>query len=564
MSRKEELLELLKEKLKADFLAEDFSTEDRCLFIDLKKESLVEAAKILMSQGARYQAGVGYDARKSGRGLALVHTFAFDSDSLLVAIRAFTPEDHPEFESLTPLIPGAGWSEREYIDLLGLHFNNHPNPKRLVLSDDWPEGIYPLRQDVPYDLMPPSAEEVAFRLDEAPPGSSIIPFGPFHACLHEPAHFAVYVDGEEIKGCEYRGFMVHRGIEKLAATELIYSEIPFVAERICGICGSVHSVNYAQAVESAAGLKIPRRAEFIRTIMLEIERLHSHLMWLGVAGHLIGFDTVFMQAWRIREKIMWLAEGLTGNRKTYGMVIIGGVRRDIDREKASQVKKTLAEVEKDLLALDKAIIKDRAIHRRTKGVGFLSKEKAVEWSLVGPVARARGLAIDARKDHPYAAYDEMKFEVAVAESGDVWGTLVVRIKEIYEAIKIINQCLEKLASIPENSPLAVELDSPVPAGRQALSVVEAPRGEAVHYLLTGDDNRPERWRVRAPTYPNLQAVPDMLLNNRLADFPIIVGSIDPCISCTDRIAVIDRHSAEAKMLSRQELEKLSREMRSKT
>ncbi|NMC65657.1 MAG: hypothetical protein GYA53_05900, partial [Acidobacteria bacterium] len=144
MSRKEELLSRLKEKLQADFLAEDFSTEDRCLFIDLKKESLIEAAKILMSQGARYQAGVGYDARKSGRGLALVHTFAFDTDSLLVAIRAFTPEDNPEFDSLTPLIPGAGWSEREYIDLLGLHFNNHPNPKRLVLSDDWPQGIYPL------------------------------------------------------------------------------------------------------------------------------------------------------------------------------------------------------------------------------------------------------------------------------------------------------------------------------------------------------------------------------------------------------------------------------------
>ncbi|HRD02791.1 MAG TPA: NADH-quinone oxidoreductase subunit C [Candidatus Saccharicenans sp.] len=563
MSRKEELLNWLKEKLKGDLLAEDVSRE-KCLFIDIKKEALIETAQLLLSRGARYQVGVGYDARKSGQGLAMVHTFAFDSDALLVAIRAYTPEDKPEFDSLTPTLPGAGWSEREYIDLLGLHFNNHPNPKRLILSDDWPEGIYPLRQEVPYDLMPPAAEDVAFRLDEAPPGSSIIPFGPFHACLHEPAHFAVYVDGEEIKGCEYRGFMVHRGIEKLAATELTYSEIPFVAERICGICGSVHSVNYAQAVESAAELKISRRAEFIRTVMLEIERLHSHLLWLGVAGHLIGFDTVFMQAWRIREKIMWLAESLTGNRKTYGIVIIGGVRRDINREKAGQIKKILGEVEKDMLALEKAIVKDKAIHRRTRDVGYLSKEKAIEWSLVGPVARARGLAIDARKDHPYAAYDEVKFDVQVADSCDVWGTLVVRVKEVYEAISIINQCLEKLALIPENSPLAVELEGPIPAGRQGLSVVEAPRGEVVHYLLTGDDNRPERWRVRAPTYPNLQAVPDMLLNNRLADFPIIVGSIDPCFSCTDRVVVIDRKSASGKILSQQELENLSRKMRSKS
>lgn len=563
MSRKDELLNLLKDELKGNFLAAS-SLEENRLFIDIKKEALVETANQLMKEGARYQMGVGYEARKNGRGLAMVHTFAFDADSLLVAIRALTTEDEPEFDSLTPFIPGAGWSEREYIDLLGLHFKNHPNPKRLVLSDDWPEGIYPLRQDVPYDLMPPSAEEVAFRLDEAPPGSSIIPFGPFHACLHEPAHFAVYVDGEEIKGCEYRGFMVHRGIEKLAATELTYNEIPFVAERICGICGSVHSVNYAQAVEAASGLKIPRRAEFIRTIMLEIERLHSHLMWLGVAGHLIGFDTVFMQAWRIREKIMWLAESLTGNRKTYGLVIVGGVRRDIDLTKAELIKKTLAEVEKDVQTLEKAIIKDKSIHRRTKGVGYLSREKAKEWNLVGPVARARGLDIDARRDHPYAAYDDVKFEVVVADSGDVWGTLVVRIKEIYEAIRIIQQCLGKLASELQGSPLAIEIEDPIPAGQQGLSVVEAPRGEAVHYVLTGDDNRPERWRVRAPTYPNLQAVPDMLLNNKLADFPIIVGSIDPCISCTDRVAVIDRKTAAGRILSRQELEKLSRDMRSKT
>ncbi len=185
-------------------------------------------------------------------------------------------------------------------------FTGHPKPKRLILADDWPAGIYPLRKEVPYNLEPPAAEDVAYRLDEAPPGTTIVPIGPFHASLHEPEHFAVYVDGETIKGCDYRGFMTHRGIEKLCQTQVSYNEVPFVAERICGICGSVHAVCYAQAVEAAADLRISRRAEYIRTIMLEIERLHSHLLWLGIAGHLIGFDTVFMQAWRVREKIMWL------------------------------------------------------------------------------------------------------------------------------------------------------------------------------------------------------------------------------------------------------------------
>jgi len=560
MSKKEFLIGLLKNKLGSDFLAEEPASPNR-LFVDVKREALVAAVKLLLEQGGRYQVGVGYDARKSGQGFALLHTFAFDRDALLVAVRTFAPEDNPEFDSITPIMPGAGWSERENRDLLGLNFKGHPNPKRLVLADDWPEGIYPLRKDVPHDLMPPSAEEVAFRLDQAPAGTSVVPFGPFHSSLHEPAHFSVYVDGEDIKGCEYRGFMTHRGIEKLGQTELTYNDVPFVAERICGICGSVHSTNYAQAVEAAAGLKISRRAEFIRVVMLELERLHSHLLWLGVAGHLIGFDTVFMQAWRIREKIMWLAESLTGNRKTYGMIIIGGVRRNITPEKAEEIRKVLQEVEKETMALEKAIVKDKTIHKRTKGVGYLSKEETVKWNLVGPVARARGLDLDVRRDHPYAAYDEIEFDVPVTDSGDVWGTLVVRLKEIYEAVKIIRQCLDKLAQLPETETLAVELEASIPPGKQGLSVVEAPRGEAVHYVLTGEENRPERWRVRAPTYPNLQAVPQMLLNNKLADFPIIVGSIDPCISCTDRVMLVELREKRARIISRQELEKMSRQVR---
>jgi Ni,Fe-hydrogenase III large subunit len=160
--------------------------------------------------------------------------------------------------------------------------------------------IYPLRKEVPYNLVPPSAEDVAYQLDECPEGCSVIPVGPFHTALHEPEHFAVYVDGETIKGCDYRGFMTHRGIEKLCESQVSYNEIPFIAERICGICGSVHATAYSQAVEMAGGIPVPERAKYIRSLLLEIERLHSHLLWLGVAGHLIGFDTVFMQSWRVR------------------------------------------------------------------------------------------------------------------------------------------------------------------------------------------------------------------------------------------------------------------------
>jgi Ni,Fe-hydrogenase III large subunit len=352
--------------------------------------------------------------------------------------------------------------------------------------------------------------------------------------------------------------MVHRGVEKLAQTQITYNEIPFLAERICGICGSVHAATYSQSVEIAAGIKISKRAEYIRTIMLEIERIHSHLLWLGVAGHLIGFDTVFMQSWRVREPIMWLGERLTGNRKTYGMIVVGGVRRDISPEMKDDIRGVIKKIEEELLVIKNAIIGDTAIHRRTKDVGRISTEDAVRWSLVGPVARARGVDIDVRRDYPYAAYPDMKFDVPVFNTNDVWATVLVRVLETFESISIIRQALDRL---PDDGPLQTVLEDPIEPGRHGMSAVEAPRGEVTHYLITGEENRPERWRVRAPTYPNLQGVPSMLLNNQLADVPIIIGSIDPCFSCTERVTVVDMGKGTARVVTQAELESLSRTKR---
>ncbi|MBM3788803.1 MAG: Fe-S-binding domain-containing protein [Acidobacteria bacterium] len=524
------------------------------LFLDADRRLVREISKRLVALGGRYQVSIGCDDTSRNGSLGLIHTFAFDGHGLVVALRTSAPADDPVVRSITPDIPGAGWSEREFMDLLGLRFEGHPKPKRLVLADDWPPDIHPLRKDVPYNLVPPSAEDAAYQFDAAPEGTTTIPVGPFHTSLHEPAHFAVYVDGETIKGCDYRGFMTHRGIEKLCQTQVGYNEIPFIAERICGICGSVHATAYAQAVEEAVGLRIPRRAEYIRTVMLEIERLHSHLLWLGVAMHLIGFETLFMHSWRVREHIMWLSERITGNRKTYGMVVVGGVRRDITPELRQDIEVVLDKVEAETRGIHRAVIGDTAIHRRTRGVGRISAEEAVAWGLVGPVARARGVDIDVRRDHPYAAYDDLRFDVPIADSGDVWGTVHVRFLEIFESTRIIRQAVAQMPA----GPLLTEPDAALPPWKHGLSLVEAPRGESVHYVITGEDNRPERWRVRAPTYSNLQAVPRMLLNNQFADFPIILGSIDPCFSCTDRVVVIDLKSGTERIVRRHELEALAK------
>ena len=550
MPRIEEVTQQLSNKFKDGITAIDQPGATQ-FFADIKKEKVKDICNEIIKMGGRYLVSIGYDNIARDQTLGMIHTFAFDRDNIFCGIRTSVPEQNPVMDSITPDIPNAGWSEREYIDHLGMKFSGHPKPKRLILSDDWPEGLYPLRKSVPWNIQPPSAEGVAYQLDECPEGCTVVPVGPYHPTLHEPAHFALYVDGETIKGCDYRGFMVHRGIEKLCQTQLTYNEIPFVAERICGICGSVHATSYAQSVETAGNIKISRRAEYIRTIMLEIERVHSHLLWLGVAGHLIGFNTVFMHSWRVREPVMWLGERMTGNRKTYGMIVVGGVRRDITPEIKQDIRNVMKKIEEELIVIKNAIVGDTSIHKRTKNVGRITKEDAIKWSLVGPVARARGVDIDVRRDHPYAAYDDMQFSVPVVDTCDVWGTVLVRVLETFESIHIIRQALDKM---PDDGPILTELAEPIAPFKHAIAGVEAPRGEVVHYIITGEENRPERWRVRAPTYPNLQGVPLMLLNNELADAPIIIGSIDPCFSCTDRVQVVDIRSGGVKVLSKAELE----------
>lgn len=509
---------------------------------------------LLHGCGARFLVSVGSDRREAEESFAVVHLFSLDSEHVFVALECAVPPDDPHIPSVTDLIPGAGWSEREFRDVVGVVPDGHPDPRRLLLPDDWPEGLHPLRRDVPYDVRPAPVEGVAPRLVDPPPGATVLPIGPFFPVLEEPAYFRLFVEGETVVGCDYRGFYNHRAVEKLGDTVLTYNEIPYLAERICGICGFIHSTCYCQAVEKAAGIEVPPRARYVRTVMLELERIHSHLLWLGIAGHILGFDTVLMQAWRVREPVMWLAEEISGNRKTYGMNTVGGLRRDITEEQRRKVLELLVEVEREAVALRRALVADTTVHLRTQDVGRLTAEVARSMCVVGPPARASGVGIDARVDHPYAAYDEVVPQVVTDPGGDTWARVVVRVGELFDSIRLVREGLTRL---PGGAVLA-EVSSEIPAGRTGISVVEAPRGEAVHYVLTGDDNRPFRWRVRAPTYPNLQALPAMVAGAAIADVPITLGSLDPCFSCTERVEAVDVRSGQVRTWSRRELEALAR------
>ena len=529
---------------------------DRRLFLFVDPLDVKRVCRhIFRELDARYVISIGVDDRPFSGKFLVAHDFAFDKDHLLCSVLTYLPPDNPRIDSISDVVPAANWAEREIRDLIGVEPVGHPYPKRLVLPDGWPDGVHPLRRDFAWNEVPENFDpDGEFKFEEPPEGCTVVPFGPFHPTLDEPAHFRLYVEGEMVRGCEYRGFMVHRGIEKLAESVLSYNDIPILAERICGICGCVHSVAYVQAVEAAAALKVPPRAEYVRTIMLEIERLHSHLLWVGLACHIVGFDTLFMQSFRIREPIMWIAEKISGNRKTYALCVVGGVRCDITYDTRTELRQVLDKLEIEWTEVVAAVSKDKNIQKRTRGIGIADQALVKNAGVVGPVARAAGVDIDCRLDHPYAAYDRVDFDVITADGCDVWSRVLVRMQEVFQSISIIRQCLEKMP----DGPIDLKIEDELPAGRMGLSSVEAPRGESHHFVITGENNRPRRWRVRAPTYQNLQAVPMMIKDQQIADMTISLGSIDPCFSCTDRLETIDLGSGKVKIWSQKELLNLTR------
>ena len=304
----------------------------------------------------------------------------------------------------------------------------------------------------------------------------------------------------------------------------------------------------------AGEIQVPKRAEFIRVILLELERIHSHLLWLGIAGHIIGFDTVLMQAWRVREPVMWLCEKITGNRKLLGMNLVGGVRRDVSKSIHEECQQVLQKVERETQAIINAVIDDTTLKMRCENVGILKHSDVIAYSLLGPTARASGVAWDIRADHPYAAYPEVGCNVIVETGEDIWSRVLVRLKETLESVREVRDAL----SMMPDGPIMADIRQPIPPGKIGLSSVEAPRGETHHFVITGEDNRPYRWKARAPTFQNLQGIPVMIAGETVADVPIGLGSIDPCFSCTERLETVDIKSGKIKVYSKSELFALSR------
>jgi len=380
---------------------------------------------------------------------------------------------------------------------------------------------------------------------------TVIPIGPYHPLQEEPEFFQLHVEGEKVVDLDIVIGYNHRGIEKISESKH-FDQVTFLIERICGICSTSHPFAYVNALEDLAKVEVPERALYIRTVIAEFERIHSHLLWLGLAGHFIGYNTVWMWAWKYREPVLEIMEKITGNRNHYAMFKPGGVRRDIEDEDIPEIIKMADDLLPPLDMFKGAVIDDPVIGARLKGVGVLSKEDIRNFGALGPTARASGVAIDVRKDEPYGAYDRVDWDIITVEEGDVFAKAVVRILEMYESVKIIKQCLEK---IPEG-PIDANIKE-IPPG-EGIGHAEAPRGEVFHYVRSDGTNRPVRHKVRAPSYMNVPTNKVAVVGETVSDATIILAAVDPCYCCTERVAVVDRKT-DKKIMNGWDLIRLSQE-----
>lgn len=375
--------------------------------------------------------------------------------------------------------------------------------------------------------------ELAKETAVATPERFVVPIGPQHPALKEPGHFEFEVDGELVTAATVRLGYVHRGIEK-AIEGRNWTQNLYLVERICGICSHIHALTYALGVETLAGVEVPPRAQAIRVLVSELERIHSHMLWFGVAAHEAGFDTLFMYSWRDRETIMDVLETLTGNRVNYSANLLGGVKFDVNDAQRKAILEGIDFLEERTQHYLDVVTSDSLFLQRTRGIGVTPLEDARRLGIVGPTARASGVARDVRIDAPYCAYPDFPVKLVLETAGDLEARFVVRLRELLESYRLIRLVLDDL---PEGELVAKRFPRKIKEG-EVVSRVEAPRGEVMYYIRSDGGDNPARVRVRTPTLCNMASVLTLAVGHQLADVPMLLVGIDPCFSCNDRSVAI--------------------------
>lgn len=485
-------------------------------------------AHLYRSWNARLVSVFADDARAGAGVFHVYYVLALDAAHVFFILRVAVPPEVPEFTSLTNAIPAVNWQEREVQDLFGLKLIGHPNPRRCVLHDDWPD-VFPLRKD--FDLrtvLPPfTGERHRFRQVEGE-GVFQVPVGPVHAGIIEPGHFLFSVAGEPVLYLQIRLAYTHKGTEKLFENIPLAHGVP-LAESISGDTAFAHATAFCHAVERAGQVEVPVRAHFLRTVCLELERVYNHIADIGAIATDVAFVVANTHAMRLKERVLRLNEVLTGNRLLRGMACPGGVRRDWDAGQIGALRQTVEGLGPEFESLV-ALIGDSASTRdRLETTGVLSPKIARDLGVVGVAGRASGFDHDLRRDFPHEAYDQAEFSVPVFEQGDVLHRMQVRVEEVRQSFGIIRQLAGKLppgsvcGSLPE-----------LPPGTTALGFVEGWRGEIFHWIRAGDNNRLERCKVKDPSLQNWPALSEAILGNIIPDFPVVNKSFNLSYSGTDR------------------------------
>jgi NADH-quinone oxidoreductase subunit D len=459
--------------------------------------------------------------------------YHFCEGPVIATLRVHLPRRGGIVPSLYADYPAASFFERELFEMYGVVVNGTPDTSRLFIPDDFPDGVYPMLKD--YDpsrvktLRAEASPAAAIPPEGAtPPGRFIIPIGPQHPALKEPGHFEFGVDGEIVTSAKMRLGYVHRGIEK-ACEEQNWIQDLYLLERICGICSHSHSTAYALGVEKLAQVEVSPRAQAIREVFAGLERIHSHMLWLGVAAHEAGFDTLFMYSWRDRETVMDILEQVGGNRVNYSISVLGGVKQDIKPQDAEVIRKGMQFLEERANRYLDVVTSDRMFLQRTRGIGHMTKAQAEFLGILGPTARASGVLRDIRIEAPYGLYSRFPVSLVSEDAGDLEARFKVRLREIIVSTHAIRTILDNL---PEGE-LAVRVPRRVPAG-EAISRVEAPRGELFYYIKSNGSDKPERIKVRTPSLCNWTYVLISAIGRQLADVPLLLAGMDPCFSCNDR------------------------------
>ena len=528
------------EKLLAPWNKETLHPESNRVDVVIASEDLRLAVAALQEAHWGYLSAItGMDLGVESQLEALYH---FCSGPAVTSLRVRLPRSNDvAITSISDLIPPAALFERELHEMLGVTITGAALSDRLFLPDDWPENVYPMRADFKLEQAAPVAGKHA---DEAPEqgvvggNTFVVPIGPQHPALKEPGHFEFTVDGEIVTAARMRLGYAHRGIEKAAESRNWYQNL-YLFERVCGICSHTHAMAYCLGVEKLAQVEAPPRAQAIRELVAGLERVHSHLLWLGVAAHEAGFDTLFMYSWRDRETVMNLLEQVTGNRVNYSANLLGGVKCDITLEQANAIKEGLNYLETRIRHYLEVVTTDAMFLNRTRNIGTITKEEAERFGLLGPTARASGLVRDVRVEAVYGSYKNFPVSAVTETNGDLEARCVVRLKELLVSCFAMRTILDNL---PEG-PLTARMPRKIPAG-EAVARIEAPRGELFYFVKSNGGETPARVHVRTPSLCNWVSVLEKAVGRQLADVPMLLAGMDPCFSCNDRMVTVannDQH-----------------------